>query len=140
MNVLTVERCLLVNNPVVYIFLNKSLGMSVGKAAAQAVHAAMEVGRLCENFSGIWTNVAQRTVIVLEARDENHMKNIQDYLFDRGFDTHRIIDEGVNEIDPHVWTALATEVLEKDDEQVVNSFSTFNLYRDKVKLTIELEK
>lgn len=128
------------NNPVVYVFLNKSLSMSVGKAAAQAVHAAMEVGRVLENFPDTWTNVARRTVIVLEARDENHMRNIQDFLFDRGFDTHRIIDEGVNEIDPHTWTALATEVLEKDDQKVIDAFGSFKLYRDKVKLTIELEK
>lgn len=114
--------------------------MSVGKAAAQATHAAMEVGRLLENFPGLWTSVAQRTVIVLEARDENHMRNIQDYLFDRGFDTHRIIDEGVNEIDPHTWTALATEVLEKSDQKVIDSFSSFNLYRDSVKVTIEVPR
>lgn len=128
------------NNPVVYIFLNKSLHMSTGKAAAQAVHAAMEIGRVVENFPAIWTSVAQRTVIVLEARDEAHMRSIQDYLFDRGFDTHRIIDEGVNEIDPHTWTALATEVLEKDDSHVIDTFSSFKLYRDTIKVTLELEK
>lgn len=128
------------NNPVVYVFLNKSLHMTTGKAAAQAVHAAMKVGRVRENFSGIWSDVAQRTVIVLEARDENHMRNIADYLFERGYDTHKIVDEGVNEIDPHTITALATEVLEKEDEHVQATFSSFKLYRDTVKVTIEMEK
>ena len=128
------------NNPVVYVFLNKSLHMSTGKAAAQATHAAMQVSRVVENFSAFWNDVALRTVIVLEARDENHMRAIQDYLFERGFDTHRIIDEGVNEIDPHTITALATEILEKDDEDVVKTFSSFSLYRDTIKLTLELDR
>ena len=128
------------NNPVVYVFLNKSLHMSTGKAAAQATHAAMQVSRVVENFSAIWNDVAQRTVIVLEARDENHMRAIQDYLFERGFDNHRIIDEGVNEIDPHTITDLATEILEKDDEDVVKTFSSFSLYRDTIKLTLELDR
>lgn len=127
--------------PIMYVFLNKSLNMSVGKAAAQAVHAANRAMIEAHDSSKrFWKNAVHQTVIILEARDSEHIRNIQDYLKERKFKTFLVIDEGVNEIDPHVPTALATTILDKDDESVKAALSTFNLYRDIVKLTLEINR
>lgn len=122
-------------DPVVYIFLNKSLHMSIGKAAAQAAHAAILVSGSIDQ----WEKSMHRTIIILEARDERHIRAIEEYLDERGFNTHKVIDEGVNEIDPHTVTALSTEVLEKNEEDVVKAFSSFKLYKEIVKHTLEFE-
>lgn len=122
-------------NPIVYIFLNKSLHMSIGKAAAQAAHAAMVVPD-----DNSWLDNPHRTIIVLEARDQAHLDNIGKYLEERGFATREIIDEGVNEIDPHVTTARCTKILDKDDENVKKTFSTFKLYCDPIKFTMEVDR
>jgi peptidyl-tRNA hydrolase len=125
-------------NPVVYIFLNKGLHMSVGKAAAQAAHAAMVVWEPAGEK--VWLDSMHRTIIVLEARDENHMRSIRSYLAERKFKTNEIIDEGVNEIDPHTITALSTNILDKDDENTIRAFSSFKLYRDFVEITTKFER
>lgn len=122
-------------NPVIYIFINKGLGMSVGKIAAQAAHAAAQV-----NVETNWLDSAHRTILIMEARDEAHLRNIEEYLNDRSIDTRLVIDEGVNEIEAHVPTALTTSVLDKDDLHIKATFSTFKLYRDKVKVTLEVDK
>lgn len=129
-------------SPVRYVFLNKSLGMTVGKASAQAVHAAtMALIELDDNVhQAKWVASPHRTVIVLEARDEAHMRNIKEYLSERDVPTVTIIDEGVNEIDPHTWTALATRIMNKDAEDTIKALSTFNLYRDNIKVTLELNR
>ena len=128
-------------NPVIYIFLNKSLGMSVGKAAAQAAHAtAMSFIDSTQKQRDLWKNSPHRTVIVLEARDEAHMKNIDDYLFDRDIEVQRIIDEGVNEIEPHTWTSLATPILDKNDEYITKTLSSFSLYRDVIEVNLKINK
>lgn len=128
-------------NPVIYIFLNKSLKMSVGKAAAQAAHATV-MSVIATDGTGHmeWLNSPHRTIIVLEARDEAHMKNVRAYLAERKVSSVRIIDEGVNEIDPHVWTALATCILDKDAQYVKDVMSTFKLYRDTVRVTLEVDR
>lgn len=128
-------------NPVIYVFINKSLHMTAGKISAQAVHAAMKsVIRSTEQHRESWDISIHKTVIILEARDENHIKSISKYLFDRGFNTWDIIDEGVNEIDPHVYTALASAIIDKDDQRTIDAFSTFNLYKDTIKINMEFEK
>lgn len=125
-------------NPVIYIFMNKSLNMSAGKLAAQAAHAAMRVGLRTDN--GNWIEHPHQTILVMEARDESHLRSISEYLAERNIMTYRVIDEGVNEIDPHVWTALATSVLDKDDENTQKALSTFSLYRDKVRVTLDIDR
>jgi peptidyl-tRNA hydrolase len=126
-------------NPVIYIFLNKSLQMSVGKAAAQAAHAIAML-RPTKEGADTWESSPHRTIIVLEARNEQHMKNIRAYLHERQVSTTRIIDEGANEIDPHTWTALATCILDKDAEYVQKTMSTFKLYRDTIKINLEVSR
>ena len=128
------------NNPVVYIFLNKNLGMTTGKASAQAVHAAVfAMSQVDESKLQLWMASPHRTVIILEARDEDHIRNIEYYLSSRGYQTSKIVVEGVNEIDPHSITALSSGILEKDDENVIKTFSTFKLYSSKVKVNFEIE-
>lgn len=137
-NVETVENT---KNPIIYIFLNKSLGMSVGKASAQAAHAAaFSVISSSSNEEKLWQVNAHKTIIVLEARDDNHMRNIASYLEQRNIYTNMIVDEGVNEIDPHSITALSTGILDKNDENVSKSFSTFKLYRDLIELSIKVPR
>lgn len=128
-------------NPIIYIFLNKGLHMSVGKAAAQAAHAmAISMVNSSPKLQKEWQDAIHKTVIVLEARDEGHMRNIRDYLSQRNIALAYVIDEGVNEIDPHVYTAMSTPVLPKDDEDVRAAMSTFKLYRDAVKVSLELDR
>lgn len=132
------------NNPVIYIFLNKSLHMTVGKAAAQAVHATMMANThpnmINDESRKAWKDATHKTVIVLESRDEAHMKNTVEYLVERGINVYYVIDEGVNEIDPHTTTAMATPILEKDDEKTIKAMSTFKLYREVARFTMEFER
>lgn len=118
--------------PTLYIFLNKGLKMSIGKASAQAAHAAV-MGALGSKKANreAWLKAANRTIIVLEARDEQMIRNIQSYLFERGVGSHVIVDEGVNEIPPFSITALTSVIVDKDSEHVNDVFGLFNLYRDK---------
>lgn len=123
-------------NPTVYIWINKSLNMTVGKVAAQAAHAMAKVPMLSSQEH--WLSAPQQTVLVMQARDEAHMRNIEDYLLERYISSYRVIDEGVNETDPQVMTALATQVVDKDEVQAI--FSTFKVYRDTVRVRLEIDK
>lgn len=124
--------------PTVYIFINKSLNMSVGKVAAQTAHAMAKVPLLASKAH--WLSAPQQTVLVMEARDETHMRNIGDYLSARFIKTYMVIDEGVNEIEPQAVTALATEIVDKDLPDMQAVFGTFKIYRDTVRVRLEIDK
>lgn len=124
-----------------YIFINRGLGMSSGKIAAQSGHAAVEAYRI----SGLdavhdWYRGGHYTKLVMLARDEQHIQNIQDYLTARGFKSSMIIDEGLTEVDRHVKTALGVEIVDRDNEDVRATFSSFELYKDTITATINLER
>ena len=121
--------------PTIYIFVNKSLEMSPGKLGAQTAHA-MAKAMTVHNLNDWWSS-PHRTVLVMQARDEMHIRNIGIYLKERGVNVYPIIDEGVNEIDPHVVTAVATDVVDKDLEEVQDIFSTFKTYREKYRIILE---
>ena len=128
-------------NPVIYIFLNKSLGMSVGKAAAQSAHAAVFAAAESDTSEQqLWRINPHKTIIVLEARDENHMRSISTYLQQRGFYSYMIVDEGVNEIDPHTITALSTCIIDKNDPHTKETFSTFSLYKDLIEINLKVDR
>lgn len=116
--------------------------MTAGKASAQAVHAAMMslISLNNDTYMSKWVASPHRTVIVLEARDADHINNIHDYLAERDIPTWKIIDEGVNEIDPHIPTALATRIMNKDSEKTIKAMSSFKLYHDAVKVTVEVPR
>jgi peptidyl-tRNA hydrolase len=132
--------------PAMYLFLNKGLGMSTGKSAAQAGHAAAEatllsnpiVGRLQpqrwdERWTAIWEAWREGlhyAKYVMEARDTDHLLVIERYLTARGFRTHLVIDEGHTEVAPLTPTALGVALVDKDDPHTKATFSSFKLYKD----------
>lgn len=111
------------NNPIIYIVLNGELKMSAGKAAAQAVHAAM---MLNGNSKGDFLSDYKRTVIVLEAKNAEQIKNLATYLDEAEIDSDYYIDEGVNEVDAYSVTALAAFV--GDNDELRGLFSDFPLF------------
>lgn len=119
-------------NPCMYIILNKAAGMSTGKAAAQAAHAAVEAYLITpdNNTKRVWHKGGHYAKVVLEAKDEQDLRVKQQYIEDRGFATKLIIDEGRTEIDPFTPTALGVEILDKDHPHVGATFSSFGLYKD----------
>lgn len=113
-------------NPILYIILNGELKMSAGKAAAQAVHAAMMLnGNSKEDFIRPY----RRTVIVLEAKNSEQIKNLYNYLdTDDVVDCNYYIDEGENEVDAYSVTALAIGPIEYDDWEKREMFESFPLF------------
>lgn len=130
--------------PSMYIFLNKGLGMSAGKSAAQAGHAAVEAALISNGISagGItteqaalwdaWRQGLHYAKYIMECRDTEHLLATERYLNERGFRTVLIIDEGHTEIDPITPTALGVALVDKDDPHTAATFSSFKLYRDTV--------
>lgn len=110
-------------NPILYVVLNGSLGMSSGKAAAQAVHAAM---LLEGNYDGLFVSAYKRTVVVLEAKDGETIKNLLEYLQGAEIFAAYYIDEVVDG-EPYQITALAVEPIAYDDEEKRSIFSNFKL-------------
>lgn len=127
--------------PILYVFLNSDLHMSTGKASAQAVHAAiLGVIGSSEKRREAWLKSKERTVIVLNGRDQQHLVAASHYLAERGIKSFIVVDEGVNEIEPHTFTALASSILYNDIEDEVAAFKTFSLYRDTIKVNLEFER
>lgn len=118
-------------DPRMYIFLNQGLGMSTGKAAAQASHAAVEAYRITEyDMLEHWYVGGHYTKLIMAADDESHLRTIQHYIEERGFATKLIIDEGRTEIRAFTATALGVQVVDKDDPHTAATFESFRLYRD----------
>lgn len=121
--------------PALYLFVNKGLGMSGGKIAAQVAQAT--VGAWHESmYQSLhldwWAGPGHHhTTYVMEARDALHLWTIEAYLNHRGFKTYMMIDEGMTEVPPLTPTVLAVEIVDKDDPHVEASFMTFKLYKDK---------
>ncbi len=111
-----------------YIIANKGLGMSPGKLAAQVAHGAVRsaIGS-DQTLVTKWLESGE-TKIVLEARDEQHLRTAQEYIEHRGIKTYGVIDEGRTEVPPMSCTVLASEIVEKTDESVQMAFSTFVTY------------
>jgi peptidyl-tRNA hydrolase len=137
--------------PAMYIFINKGLGMSPGKIAAQAGHAACEALLMSHPATSSHTQYGNTTSYsltqqndlwnawrtglhyakyVMEARDSEHLLYIDRYLRDRGFRTVLIVDEGHTEIEPIQPTALGVALVDKDDPHTDATFSSFNLYQE----------
>lgn len=129
--------------PAMYTFINRGLGMSPGKLAAQAQHAAVEAYRLTDSLErGIgehqrkqhvrdeWRVGGHYTKLVMLAEDDVHLLTIKHYLEERGFATALIIDEGRTEIKPHSMTALGVEIVDRDDPHTAATFESFKTYRE----------
>lgn len=152
--------------PARYIFLNKSLGMSPGKIAAQAAHAETlavadyftryhnrcDPSLPCHDLASNEWAEAQHTLwrkwfggghyvkYVMECADTNAVFSTERYLNERGFKTYLVIDEGRTEDTYMVPTAFAVELVDKDDQRVSSIFSTFRLYREKSISTVQLDQ
>ncbi len=133
-------------NPVMYIVANKGVGMSAGKLAAQVAHAAVrafEISRTSVdndiNVTSAWFATGE-TKIVLQARNTEHLLAAQKYIEGRGYKTYLIVDEGRTEIDPHTPTALGVEIVDKGDRDVAFTFGDFQIYRDNIKVTLEVDR
>jgi peptidyl-tRNA hydrolase len=118
--------------PAMYIFLNKGLGMSTGKSAAQAAHAAVEAYRVSpdDNLKRMWYCGGHYMKLVMGCRDREHLLDTERYLNERGFKTALIVDEGHTEVDPITPTALGVQIVDKDDVHVAATFESFRLYKD----------
>lgn len=122
-------------NPRIYVVLNGELNMSPGKAAAQAVHSVMLLnGNSKQDFVSDYL----RTVIVVEAKNSEQIRNLAIYLDEASIDSDYYIDEGVNEVDAYSVTALAAFV--GDNEEDYNKFESFPLYSGEKDHYVEAKK
>lgn len=113
-------------NPRIYVVLNGELEMSPGKAAAQAVHSVMLLnGNSKQDFVSDYL----RTVIVVEAKNAEQIRNLAIYLDEASIDSDYYIDEGANEVDAYSVTALAAFV--GDNEEDYEKFESFPLFSGK---------
>ncbi len=113
-----------------YIFINRGLGMSAGKIAAQASHAAVEAYRISDaHMVNAWYEGGHYTKLVMQADDAEQLSTIQEYIEARGFKTSLIIDEGRTEISPFSKTALGVEIVDKADDHVLATFSEFKTFK-----------
>lgn len=112
-------------DPILYIILNKELNMSAGKASAQAVHAAM---MLESNGKVGFSDSYRRTVIVLEAENAKQIENLWEYLDKAGIYAQYYIDEGVNEVSAYSITAMAVEPIWSGDLEKREIFKPFKLF------------
>lgn len=128
--------------PALYVFINKSLGMSAGKIAAQAVQAAVGGSSLSDpSLLDTWWNLGgHHATYIMEARDADHLRSIQDYLRDRVFKSYLMIDEGMTEIGAITPTALGVEIVDKDDPHTAATFGSFSLYKDTIRFTVEVDR
>ena len=100
-----------------YVVVNNELGMSSGKVAAQVAHAVsrIDVG-------------VPRTVIVLQGTTWQ-LVCLSKYLKENNLPVHLYIDEGANEIDPMMPTALAHGMVA--DDFTPNFIQGFKLYKER---------
>jgi PTH2 family peptidyl-tRNA hydrolase len=132
-------------NYVQYIVMNKALGMSAGKLAAQAAHASVKgIGLMLDSDSegavyDEWDKTGH-TKIVLEARDEAHLIAFREFAKSRGYESWLVIDEGRTEVAAHSPTALGFPILDKGDRDVAHTFSDLQTYRDTVRVVLELDR
>lgn len=104
-------------------------------------HAAVEAYLLSDQaLIDEWRLGLHYPKIVLQARDEEHLRTIHQYLHDRRILAARVIDEGATEIDPHQRTALGVAIVDRDDPHITATFSTFTLYHDTVRVHLEIER
>lgn len=116
--------------------------MSAGKIGAQTVQAAIGAYKKSkkELKHDWWYSGGHHMTLIMEARDERHLSNIQDYLMERSFNSSMMIDEGMTEIDTHSLTALAVEIVDKEDEHTAKTFETFRLYKDPIRFKVEIDR
>lgn len=126
--------------------------MSSGKCAAQAAHAEtlamkdyshhdIERDKLDPedrrwvniqyDLYSMWLGHGHYAKYVVTAEDSLQMHTIKHYLEERGYKVYLVIDEGHTEGTYFVPTAMAVELVDKDDERTASIFGEFKLYKDR---------
>lgn len=108
--------------PTQFVFLNKSLNMNAGKAAAQAAHAVEElVFEIFTNASSEkreeykrYMSANPRAMIILQVEDEDEMYKLESYLGSQNIWTGIYVDEMAGD-KKFVPTALAVEYLDRNE-------------------------
>lgn len=115
--------------PILYVILNGELKMSPGKGAAQAVHAAM---MLETGASQLFKDKYERTVIILEAKNSETLRNLYEYLKTANIYSRYYIDERTEHGQPFQLTALAVDVFDSENEEKRAIFEAFPLFKGHV--------
>lgn len=124
-----------------YIIMNKGIRASTGKLVAQGAHAACEAVRISKpEMVEAWNKYGFYTKLVLEARDAQHLEDFQKYLLERPVPIKSVLirDEGRTEIPKHTATALGVEIVDKNEFGPL--FKELDLFKDKIKVTVEFER
>ena len=118
-------------NPTMYIFVNSAIGMSPGKLAAQAAHAAVEAYRISNQpMRDAWYQGKHYKKLIMDGGDGFQLGVIQQYIEARGFASDLIIDEGRTEGTYFVPTALGVEIVDKHDPHACATFESFRTLRE----------
>jgi PTH2 family peptidyl-tRNA hydrolase len=88
------------------IVVRMDLGMSPGKMAAQAAHAAMSSTKASKTLFERWKKEGQKKV-VLKAQDLEHMKTISERAKKNGVKYAFVKDAGMTELKPGTITCLS---------------------------------
>lgn len=130
--------------PTQFVFLNKSLNMNSGKAAAQSAHAVEElVYEIFTNASDEkirqykkYMSANPRAMIVLEVEDEDELYKLNSYLESQDIWTGIYVDEmaGGKKFVP---TALAVEYLERGSVRAKLLSGMFNKFTSKEEKKVE---
>lgn len=121
------------SHPYVYILLNGELKMSGGKAAAQTAHALANLQRYHGDRLDVFNGSTRRTVIVLEAKNQQQMDNLRYYLEELDVPVADYVDEGVNEVTPYSLTAMAVGPVEWNDYVTRETLAPFPLYTSRAR-------
>lgn len=122
-----------IKHPVIYILINDSLNMSPGKAAAQTAHVMASLKKFHGHQFTKFADAPVRTVIVLAAKNQQQMENLEEYLYQLDIPSGSYIDEGINEVDSYSETAMAAGPISWDDWEKRDIFKSFELYGKKKK-------
>jgi len=115
---------------VMYVFANRSLGMTSGKLGAQCIHAGVAASRASrEDLLERWLS-GSHAVLVMQARNAEKLEGIARRLEEHGLRTFPVIDEGRTELEPGQLTTLGVEVVDKADEEILALFKKFQVYQD----------
>lgn len=91
------------------ILIRTDLGMSKGKIASQAAHAAVsaleEAKKMREDWVREWLDEGQRKV-VLKVSSEEELRKYYEEAKQRGLPAYLVVDRGLTEIPPNTPTSV----------------------------------
>lgn len=104
------------------IVVNASLGMGVGKTAAQVAHASTgSYGRSRQDFPedvDTWKREGQKKIVV-KGRDAEHLRELRRNAEIMGLPCYLVEDAGLTQLPPGTVSALAIGPAPDDDVDVL---------------------